>query len=154
MNTVVSNPYAFNIKTKVCRVRPIAPPISNNAHRAKLTMIYSKSDEIIRLEYESHLSGSSLDPDTFNKIYISHITLEYDYSNNQLYCLIQLINFHDSKIILNGGIFNNLEVPYKGNSSFRRNYVYSGKLIGTDPTHWKDYNKVPFDCTIEFVYKD
>ena len=146
--STVSNPYTFNIKSN-CRFSTDTI-ISSNAHRAKLTMIYSKSDEFILLEYDKNLSGSSLNPNAFNEIHINHIVLRYDYSNNQLRCVIQLINFHDSKIILNGGIFNNLNVPYKSSNFSKRNYVYSGKLIGTDPTHWKDYDKVPFNCTIEF----
>lgn len=126
------------------------PPISSNA---KLTMIYSKSDEIAQLQYEYKLSGSSLNPDKIDGATIRSIRLEYDYSNDQLQCSITLVNHEhiNTKIILNGGIFNNLEVPYKNNSFVIRNYIYSGKLIGTDPTHWKDYDKVPFDCTIEFA---
>ena len=146
--STVSNPYTFNIKSN-CRFSTDTI-ISNNAHRTKLTMIYSKSDEFILLEYDKNLSGSSIDPNAFGSIRINQIVLRYDYSNNQLRCFIQLINFRGSKIILNGGIFNNLGVPYKSSSFSKRNYDYTGKLIGTDPTHWKDYDKVPFNCTIEF----
>ena len=158
MSSSVNNPYTFNIKSN-CEFST-DPIISNNAHRAKLTMVYSYDDTALigQLTYGTAVADSSIEPTVINGVNIGGIVLSFDFGKGRLQCSLNTSGKKYSKIILNGGIFYNLEVPYQMSITSKIiYYYYSGDPVNsdgipiTDPTHWKDYDKTPFDFTMEFV---
>lgn len=158
MSSSVSNPYTFNIKSN-CEFSA-DPIVSSNAHQAKLTMVYSYDDTALigNLMYGDSLADSSIEPNVINGVNIGSIVLGFSFTTGTLQCALTTSGKKYSKIILNGGIFYNLEVPYHMSVTSKIiRYYYSGDPVNsdsipiTDPTQWKDYDKTPFDFTMEFV---
>ncbi len=149
-STIVSNPYSFNIKSN--QVFSTNALISDN--QVKMTMVYfpsTEDDPVETLIYSKDLSACELIPNIINGVEITKLGLQLSSSGN-FYCSILADGKRYSKIILNGGPFYNFEVNYNQLLTNTTSvYVYSGDIIGTDPTYWGYFDKSSFDLTIKFV---